>query len=182
MKAKILITLISSFFILHSGLFHAAPGDRDTAFVGTGKTRIGFGSGPDYGQAAAVQPDGRLVLAGYGFSPYGGPVFEIARFGTNNVLDATFGKGGEVATPVDSVNFAGAKLSALGILADGKTVAVGAAGNGKGCLDFTLVRYLPDGHVLSDSVNLGLGRSAPLIRSYPTPASTGGSIGFLIPA
>jgi hypothetical protein len=60
-----LIALIGylNFVFLHFA--YGAAGDLDTTFAGSGTTRLGFEGGQDFGQAVAVQPDGRVVVAGY---------------------------------------------------------------------------------------------------------------------
>src|SRR5271170_2682506 len=103
-----------------------APGDLDTTFAGTGESRIGFGGGYGAGTAAAVQSDGKLVLAGYGQTASNAE-FVLVRFGTNNAPDLTFGGEGKVVTPVGSANIA--EAAAVGIQSDGKIVAAGYAYN-----------------------------------------------------
>ncbi len=126
----------------------AAPGDLDTTFAGTGKVRTGFGGGYATAYAAAVQGDGKLILAGYGNGQYpaAGGDFLVARFDTNNLLDTTFGNGGTVVTPVSSgYSSAYAGAYAVKVQADGKIIASGYAYNGTNYSDFTLVRYNSDG-------------------------------------
>ncbi|MBI3852830.1 MAG: hypothetical protein HY298_21455 [Verrucomicrobia bacterium] len=128
----------------------AAPGDLDTTFAGTGTTRLGFGGGYDQANAVAVQADGKLVMAGFseaGQYPYGTPEFSLVRLDTNNVLDASFGDGGKVLTPVSSVGLPStdARANAVKIQADGKIVAAGYAYTGTNYSTFTVVRYNTDG-------------------------------------
>ncbi len=74
----------------------AAPGDLDTTFGQGGKTRWGFGGGYDEAKAAAVQADGKLVVAGnsYFFNNTRAE-FSVARYNTDGSLDASFGTGGK---------------------------------------------------------------------------------------
>src|SRR5690349_1798107 len=71
----------------------AAPGDLDTSFAGSGKSRTAFGGGGQYCYAMALQVDGKRVLAGGGRDGLANFEFELVRFGTNNLLDNTFGAG-----------------------------------------------------------------------------------------
>lgn len=125
----------------------ANPGDLDTSFAGTGKLRTGFGGGDDRAYAVAVQADGRLVMAGMsGLLSYNGS-FSLVRLDTNNVLDASFGEGGKVLTPVSSegLPFSDARVNAVRIQADGKILAGGYAYTGTNYPTFTVVRYHPNG-------------------------------------
>ena len=142
----------------------ADPGDLDTTFAGTGESRIGFGGGYGAGKAAAVQSDGKLVLAGYSGTGYATGEFVLVRFGTNNAPDLAFGGEGKVATPVGAVNYAGA--TAVGIQSDGKIVAAGYAYNGSLNLDFALVRYNPDG-----SLDSSFGSGGKVITTFGVDAA-----------
>jgi uncharacterized delta-60 repeat protein len=118
-----------------------ADGKVDNTFSLLGFNVADFGLGNDYGQAVLLQPDGKIVVAG--FADSGTSVdpdrkaFALARFKTNGVLDNTFGNGGKVTTIVGS-GFVRARAAAL--QPDGKIVVAGGHAG-----DFVVVRYLPDG-------------------------------------
>ncbi|HYG22331.1 MAG TPA: hypothetical protein VEH04_06060 [Verrucomicrobiae bacterium] len=127
---------------------HAAPGDLDLSFAGTGTARTGFGGGNDQAHAAAVQADGKLLMGGYCSSvAFTSSEFCLVRFDTNHVLDASFGDGGQVLTPVNAslIPFTDARITALKVQADGRIVAGGYSYIGTNYPTFTLVRYLHDG-------------------------------------
>src|SRR3954470_862499 len=71
----------------------AAPGDLDPTFGGDGVVRTDLTPAEDDGFAVAIQPDGKMVVAG-GVG-LGGPNarFGIVRYGTDGSLDPTFGSG-----------------------------------------------------------------------------------------
>src|SRR5581483_7111003 len=66
-----------------------ANGSLDTSFDGDGKQTTAFGSGNDDAYAVAIQPDGKIVAAGYGLV---GSVseFALARYNPDGSLDSSF--------------------------------------------------------------------------------------------
>lgn len=147
MKTNATTLLFTAAMILSTFSFapaaKAAPGDLDLTFGGTGKVIASFGGLQGRAYASAVQADGKLVLAGSRSSSFfSGSQFLIARFGTNNLLDPTFGFGGKVVTPVTTNNNV---AQAVAVQADGKIIAAGYAYQESTNSDFALVRYNPDG-------------------------------------
>jgi uncharacterized delta-60 repeat protein len=114
-------------------------GSLDGTFNGDGKVTTNFTPRLDYADDVAIQSDGKIVTAGAirFFGP--DPRFAVARFDVNGTLDTTFGGDGRVTTDLNSVGggIFGVKIQP----ADGKIVAVGAAGGSGG--RFGVVRYLP---------------------------------------
>ena len=88
----------------------------------------------------AVQPDGRIVVAG---ATANDGDFAVARYLADGTLDPSFGRGGLVTTDVDD----GADTAhAVLVQPDGAIVVAGTAQLGDGGINaFALVRYLPDG-------------------------------------
>src|SRR5215468_84181 len=129
-------------------------GTLDTTFGTGGKVGTAFASGPiSYSQAfsVAVQPDGRIVAAGYteiGACLFNGleqPCFDfaLARYNSNGTLDASFGSGGRVTT-----DFAGPndQAESVAVQPDGRIVVAGAAGRFTNTgFDFALARYNTNG-------------------------------------
>jgi uncharacterized delta-60 repeat protein len=106
--------------------------------------------------AMALQPDGKIVVAGYAFpTETDDPVFLLARFNANGSLDASFGTDGITTTnvpvktkPLDSV---GATADALALLPGGGFLVGGWASwmdefdqYASGVVS-ALARYKPDG-------------------------------------
>ena len=115
-------------------------GSLDTSFGSGGVVETPIPSGYAEANAAVLQPDGKIVVAGDYLSAAGSE-FALARYNTDGSLDTSFGSGGIVTTQVEGVN---SKAFGLVLQPDGKIVAGGEAtsstGNGS-----ALVRYLPDG-------------------------------------
>ena len=122
-------------------------GSMDTGFGSGGLVRTDFGSGTDDGAAAlAIQPDGKLVAAG--FSNAGGPGdfdFALARYNPDGSLDTGFSFDGILRTFFGG-DGASEGANALVIQPDGKIVAAGFSdGRSPNDFDFALARYNPDG-------------------------------------
>src|SRR5262245_6456680 len=118
----------------------AAPGDLDPSFGDGGSKTTPFGESFSTAYALVLQPDGKLVAAGY-VSPFSSTELGLARYDVSGTLDPTFGTEGLVTTPVGvQLNVQGL---GLGLQPDGKLVVAGAT-NGEG-QDILLARYDPDG-------------------------------------
>jgi uncharacterized delta-60 repeat protein len=95
-------------------------GTLDTAFGDGGMAAPDF-PGHDIAAGAALQPDGKILLAGT-TDPDGGH-FAVARLGSNGALDPTFAVGGKT-----TISFGDIALAyAAGLQPDGKLVIAGLA-------------------------------------------------------
>ncbi len=101
-----------------------ADGTLDTSFGGDGKATTHFGSGDDRANALAVQPDGKIVVAGTAHNGTDTD-FALARYNANGSLDVTFGTGGKVTVDIDGIDEV-ANAVALHYL--GRIVAAGSVG------------------------------------------------------
>jgi uncharacterized delta-60 repeat protein len=74
-------------------------GSLDTSFDDDGKATIAFGPGNDYGTCVTVDPDGRIVVAGYISN---GSNFDvgIARLNGDGTLDTTFSGDGQATRDI----------------------------------------------------------------------------------
>jgi len=97
-----------------------------------------FGIRESISYAMAIQPDGKIVVAGASNS-----AFALVRYNTDGSLDSTFGSGGKVLTPIGGGNEG---ATAVAIQPDGKIVAAGYSNNGTNVV-FALVRYLGDSNI-----------------------------------
>ena len=134
----------------------AADGDLDPAFGRAGRKMTDFHGGADLAQAVALQPDGRIVVAGttYQGNDYSSEDFAIARYTPEGRLDDSFGTKGRVTTDFPGL---AAVPSAVLVQPDGKIVVAGGAyplfvfaGN------FELARYNPDGSLDASFGNGGI--------------------------
>lgn len=121
-------------------------GALDMSFGSFGRVTTAFASdNVAAGWAMAIQPDGRIIVAGQA-----GIYFALARYTTNGLLDASFGNGGQVLTPVGSIRDV---ATAVALQSDGKIVAAGVSRVGTND-QFAVVRYNPDGS-LDNSYGVG---------------------------
>ena len=141
-----------------------ADGTLDTTFGIGGKVVTDFFGDEDRANAVALQPDGKIVVAGYetgqSFYKYGDVSFNasgyfhgfaLVRYLPNGQLDTTFGIGGKVTTITRAV----VKAKGLTIQPDGRIVAVGDAFDGDfNDWNIALVRYNVDGSLDSAGVNV----------------------------
>ncbi len=133
------------------------PGSLDASFGSGGRVRT-LNSG-DNAAALAVQTDGKLVVAGSCFNAAGSKLdFCAVRYNSNGTLDATFGSGGKVVTPVRS----GYEYAvALAIQADGKLVLAGYCPRSGGNNDFCALRYNANG-----TLDTSFGAGGTVVTSF----------------
>src|SRR4029453_12035837 len=136
-------------FESHVALARYDSGGRlDATFDGDGKVVSNFGSTSESAQAVAIQPDGRIVVAGTSSSRERASDFLVARYNADGALDTSFGTGGKTlldfSTPIDVA-------LAVALQSDGKIVVVGGTrqlgSRTTSPYDLALARFNPDGSV-----------------------------------
>ena len=112
-----------------------ANGSLDTTFDGDGKVTTNIGSSTsDYGRSVAIQPDGKIVVAGDTYNP--DRDFAVVRYNANGSLDTTFDSDGKV---ISGIGTGDDSVWSMAIQSDGKMVV---AGDTSGTLSgFAVVRY-----------------------------------------
>ena len=123
---------------------YLSNGTLDTTFGVAGKVHTDFGDQNfDRARSAALQPDGRIVAAGFAISQNGGiQNFAVTRYTSNGVLDTSFGTDG-----MTQIDFGSCCQSANKVLLqpDGKIITVGYANTESSDSDFLLARLTSDG-------------------------------------
>src|SRR5215468_1231231 len=141
-------------------------GVLDTTFGTSGKVTTDLGSPYEEVTAVALQPDGKIVVAG-------GAVlglfndFVLVRYNTNGALDTTFGTGGKVTTNLAGVS---AQAYSVAVQRDGKIVVAGGA-NVNGGYDFALARYNING-----TLDTSFGSGGRVITDFATPNAGANSV------
>jgi uncharacterized delta-60 repeat protein len=124
--------------VASSGPARGAGGALDRRFGGDGKATTNLTRGFDGASDIAIQPDGKLVVAGEAHNRFG-----LARFLPDGRLDRSFGHDGKVITDVARGNDS---ITAVAIQANGKIVAVGDVFR-RGDFTLALVRYRANGRL-----------------------------------
>src|SRR6185369_5396991 len=152
-----------------------SDGSLDATFGTGGKVATGFfdtvfGQVSATAYSLALQPDGKVVLAGYA-NLKGGESFALARYNANGTLDAGFGTGGRVSTDFDpSGQGSFAFAYTVAVQQDGKMVAAGES-TINGQRDFALARYNSNG-----SLDAGFGTGGKLNTDFSGFADLAGSV------
>ncbi|WP_411111674.1 calcium-binding protein [Streptomyces sp. c-19] len=117
-----------------------SDGSLDTTFSGDGMVTADFG-GTEFGNAVAVQPDGKIVVAGSG-----GAGFAALRYHADGTPDAGFGTGGRTSVNVPGD---GGIAYDMALQENGKIVLAGRADdpNSSEANDFGLTRLHTNGTV-----------------------------------
>lgn len=123
-----------------------AQGVPDPAFDGDGTVTLAYGStggvatGLSRIDAAAIQPDGRIVLVGRG----GDRGFAFMRLLPGGAVDTSFGTNGRTLLKFSAApNYD--EPAGIAVQADGSIVATGYATASGGGQDFAVARLLPNG-------------------------------------
>ena len=117
---------------------YTAAGVLDTTFATSG---IALSGQPNdaAADAIAVQPDDRVVVAGY-TTPGAHPLLTVWRLTADGALDSTFGTGGVAAFSFAS----GGRASSVALQADGRIVVSGVV-YPLGQVNMVVFRLMPDG-------------------------------------
>ena len=157
---------VAAIFAASLPIVAQSEGTLDLSFNSTGYRYEDFGGGSNEGLAVAVQPDGKIVVAGRADGISGsGTDFAIVRYNSGGSLDTSFGTGGKVTTaigPGTSQDIA----YAVAIQADGKIVAAGQAEVSGAGTDFGIVRYNADG-----SLDTSFGTGGKVTTAFGTATS-----------
>ncbi|NWG27108.1 MAG: fibronectin type III domain-containing protein [Ignavibacteriaceae bacterium] len=147
-ELTILVIAISIFSL---SIKAQTPGTLDNTFGTDGKVITSLGTGSDIIQAIALQPDGKIVGAGYTRVGSNDDI-AVVRYNADGTLDNTFGTGGIVVTPVGVDVYD--KAYAVAIQQDGKIVVGGASQLPNVNFDWVILRYESSG-VLDNSFGTG---------------------------
>ncbi|MFN0277156.1 MAG: CHRD domain-containing protein [Pyrinomonadaceae bacterium] len=115
-------------------------GTLDAAFDGDGIVTTTIGTGNDEAYGVAVQPDGKIILAGQSFNAVDTDI-AFVRYNTDGTLDATFSGDGRTTIAAGPGSDT---VRSVALQGDGKIIAAGNASNGTNN-DIVVVRLGADG-------------------------------------
>ena len=135
-----------------------ADGSRDGSFNGGQVLQVDWIGAPDRATRVLLQPDGRIVLAGFATTVYTGggddSAFAAVRLNADGSLDAGFGNGGRAVAEVMLLDFG----YAAALQPDGKILVAGRISANRGdSSHFGAVRFNADG-----SLDSGFGSGGTL--------------------
>lgn len=160
------LAVLAGLFLLPLHVGAQESGDLDTSFGNMGVVLSDLGQDRSRAEAVAVQPDGKLLVAG------GIGDFALARYLPNGRLDTTFSGDGLVTTDFGTDDYDYAR--AVAVQSDGKIIAAGPSYNyPTDRYDVALARYHADstldtifggsGKVITDSEGYGLGAGVNIV-------------------
>jgi len=130
----------------------------DSTFNGIGYIIPNINNEDDEGQGIAVQPDGKIVIAGYTYSNFTYYDNVVMRFDTTGTLDTSFNSTGIVYSDINGFDN---QANSLVLQPDGKIVTAGKAYITS--IDISLSRFLSNGvldstfgdngHIITDVAN-----------------------------
>ncbi|WP_349572708.1 M10 family metallopeptidase C-terminal domain-containing protein [Azotobacter salinestris] len=141
-----------------------ADGSLDTGFGDAGKTRVDIAGSYDQANALAVQPDGKILLAGNGHNGANYD-FSVIRLNADGTLDTGFGNGGKARFDGGDHEFG----YGLALQADGKILMVGQSATDAG-----VIRLNTDG-----SLDSGFGDGGKAILDVGGDVDIGRSLNVL---
>src|SRR5262249_55635336 len=110
-------------------------------FGSFGRVTTDFGTGnSSFGNALALQPDGKIILAGRVMLGTLGAV-ALARYNSDGTLDLSFGTGGKLTT---QVGIAYDYANSVAVMPNGKILVAGPSQQGNED-KYAILRYLPNG-------------------------------------
>jgi uncharacterized delta-60 repeat protein len=117
-------------------------GAIDPDFGGTTTGQLDLVGSSDFGRAVALQPDGKILIAGDTRTSPNSKDGLIFRLNPDGTRDADFGIGGKLVLPLTAQDDA---FRAILVQPDGKIVAAGQADGGVSDSKLAIVRLLPGG-------------------------------------
>lgn len=154
-------------------LRYRSDGTLDASFGDDGRVVADLSGG-----TAAVQPDGKIVVAGQR-SWFGVPQVAAARFNADGTIDSSFGVDG---VSVINIGTTFAHGRAVLVQKDGSILVAGSANRGQDA-DFALFRFGSDGTVVSVAApSSELPKTTVLGQNYPNPFNPTTTIPFELPA
>ncbi|HEX8514717.1 MAG TPA: T9SS type A sorting domain-containing protein [Bacteroidia bacterium] len=142
-------------------------GGIDSTFNSTGYFTFRIGPEYDMNTSLAIDQNGKIILGGFTILA-DDPDFTLIRLNTDGTFDPSFGTGGKVITPLDSID----QCYAITVQNDGKILAGGMTHSASNS-GFALVRY---NNAFTGIENAVLNNK--VISLYPNPSQNFSSLSY----
>lgn len=140
-------------------------GSLDNTFSFDGKITTDFNTGFDAIYSLTLQPDGKILAAGYADITVSFAKFGLARYNSDGTLDNTFGSGGKVAVGESNFNFIAREVM---LMPDGKILLIGRSDNAFSGDYITIARLNSDGSLdITFSDDGIISHNPAVIDEYP---------------
>jgi len=138
---KTIDRMILALLIFTTTAFYSQNGTLDNTFNGIGSVSTSFGANDSSIHSMALQPDGKIVVAGTVFNHGNYSQFGIIRFNSNGSPDTTFGTSGIAVSNVPGK----ISLNSVALQSTGKILAEGSVFNSYNDEQFVLTRFNSNG-------------------------------------
>ncbi len=146
-------------------------GALDTTFSGDGKQTMPVGPSDDWAYGVALQPDGKIVVAGASADTGYNFDFSIVRYNPDGTLDMSFSGDGKLTTAMSTAED---YINSVAIQPDGKVVVAGYSYSEVSHEDFAVARYEGDPVVIPPAITVQ-GNGVSIANGDMTPSSTDGT-------
>ncbi|MFO1330163.1 MAG: hypothetical protein U1F56_22635 [Rubrivivax sp.] len=145
---------------------HLRDGGLDPSFGNGGKVITQVGARGDSARAVAIQPDGRIVVAGWTDQTGTDANVLVLRYRGDGTLDPGFGDAGRTVLPLGNGTD---RAHAVAIQDDGRIVVGGTtlSGTSTSGQDFALMRLMPDG-----TLDAGFGNGGKVVTAMQSHSSS----------
>ncbi len=159
----------------------SAEGIPDEVFSGDGRTTVDWQQGQTMARAVAVQPDGKVLLAGSVGTASNLTDFGIARLLPDGTLDSDFGNSGGLIVPINELVSGQDDLQALALDASGRIHLLGTAAASGGAMIPAMARLTATGDLDTTFGDQGVVRITtwPWVGQCTTWVAIGHQGGFL---
>ncbi len=117
-------------------------GSLDSSFNEDGKLTIAAAAGDNYANSAALQPDGKILVAGNNYPDDYKSNYAVVRVNSNGYTDSGFNNDGRLSIPIAGISDIG---QAVTVQSNGKIIVAGSSKNNRDWFDFSIINLNSNG-------------------------------------